>query len=51
LGIARDLIVNHRVHPVYRWALPAFMVSQTFVISTLAVNAKWWLKIANSIVG
>ena len=51
LGIGRDLIVNHRVHPVYRWALPAFIVSQSFVIYTLGVNAKWWLKIANSIIG
>jgi hypothetical protein len=51
MGVARDLIVNHRVHPVYRWALPGFIVVQSFVIYTLAVNANWWQKIANSIIG
>jgi len=35
LGVLRDLIVIRRVHPVYRWALPTFMVAQFLVMSTV----------------
>lgn len=32
LGVVRDWIVNRRVHVVYKYALPAFIVAQTFVM-------------------
>src|SRR5580658_3013445 len=32
LGVARDLIVNKRIHRVYRYALPAFIAGQTVVM-------------------
>jgi hypothetical protein len=49
LGVVRDWIVNRRVHVVYKYALPAFMVAQTFVMYTIATNQSYWLKIANAI--
>jgi uncharacterized membrane protein YeiH len=49
LGVVRDLIVNRRVHVVYQYALPAFIVAQTFVMYTVITNAPYWLKIANAI--
>jgi hypothetical protein len=49
LGVVRDLIVNRRVHVVYRYALPAFVVAQTFVMYTVNTNAPYWLRIANAI--
>jgi len=49
LGVVRDLIVNRRVHVVYRYALPAFVVAQTFVMYTILTNQSYWLKIANAI--
>jgi hypothetical protein len=35
LGILRDLIVNRRVHPVYLYALPTFMLAQFTVMDTI----------------
>jgi hypothetical protein len=49
LGVVRDLIVNRRVHVVYQYALPAFIVAQTFVMYTVITNQPFWLKIANAI--
>lgn len=49
LGVVRDWIVNRRVHVVYKYALPAFVVAQTFVMFTIATNQQYWLKIANAI--
>jgi hypothetical protein len=47
LGIARDLIVSRRVHRVYIYALPAFIVSQIAVAYTY--QSPYWLKIAHAI--
>jgi hypothetical protein len=49
LGVVRDWIVNRRVHVVYKYALPAIMVAQTFVIYTVTTNQSYWLKISNAI--
>jgi len=49
LGLARDLIVNRRVHPVYLYALPAFIVGQTVVMYTVVHNSPYWLKIADAL--
>jgi hypothetical protein len=51
LGVVRDLVVNRRVHKVYLYALPAFIVFQLGVMYTIATNAAWWVRISNSIVG
>jgi hypothetical protein len=49
LGVVRDLIVNRRVHVVYKYALPAFIVGQTFVMYTIVTNQAYWVKIADAI--
>ncbi|HEY2820419.1 MAG TPA: hypothetical protein VGJ06_05195 [Candidatus Acidoferrum sp.] len=49
LGVVRDWIVNRRVHVVYKYALPAFMVAQTFVMYTVSTNQTYWLKISRAI--
>lgn len=49
LGIVRDLLVNRRVHTVYRYALPAFVIGHSFVILTLLRSAHWWQSIAHKL--
>jgi hypothetical protein len=51
LGIGRDLLVNRRVHAVYRVALPLYFVAQLFVIYLWRIGPQWWVHIAHSIVG
>jgi hypothetical protein len=51
LGVARDLLVDRRVHKVYRIALPLMMVTQAFVIFTWLSNSPWWVRIANDLMG
>jgi hypothetical protein len=51
LGVARDLIVNKRIHRVYRYALPAFVLGQTLVMFTVENNLPYWQKIAHAILG
>jgi hypothetical protein len=49
LGVARDWMVNRRLHLVYLYALPLLAVVQTFVIYTLLHASPWWVKIAHAI--
>jgi len=49
LGVARDLIVNRRVHPAYLYALPAFILGQIFVVYTYTHNSPWWMTTAHAI--
>ncbi|MHB1937119.1 MAG: hypothetical protein ACYCOR_11105 [Acidobacteriaceae bacterium] len=51
LGVARDLLVNRRIHVMYRIALPVLMVSQAFVNYTWRDASGWWVSIAHSILG
>jgi len=50
-GMARDLLVERRVHRVYVAALPALAVAQCFVNVVWRSNAGWWLAIAHRILG
>ena len=50
LGVARDLIVNRRVHVVYRYALPALIVCQTFAIQIWLHHPAWWVKMSQAII-
>ena len=50
LGVARDLMVNRRIHPVYLYGLPAFILGQTVVMYTVIRELPYWLKIAHAIV-
>jgi hypothetical protein len=49
LGVARDLVVDRCIHPVYRWALPAFLVCQVVVVYTVYHHSPYWLNIAQTI--
>ena len=51
LGILRDLLVNRRIHKVYRVALPAFLVAQSIVIYVSQTGPHWWIHFARAIVG
>lgn len=51
LGVLRDLIVNRRVHVVYRYALPPLIVGQIFIVHLFYYPPVWWAKIANAILG
>ena len=51
LGVARDLIVDRRVHPVYAWGLPALVVCQFAAMYLILTVPAWWQRIAQAIVG
>jgi hypothetical protein len=49
LGVGRDLLVTRGVHPVYRYALPAFIFGQTTVMYAVTQHPAWWLRIAHAL--
>ena len=49
LGVARDLILNRRVHRVYLYALPTLIACQTVVTYTYIHAEPYWTRIANAI--
>jgi hypothetical protein len=49
LGVVRDMVVNRRVHWVYLYVLPAFIVGQTVVTYTVFNELAYWRKIAHAI--
>jgi len=49
LGVARDMIVNRNIHPVYRYALPPIILGQVVVVYTVTHNLPVWLRIAHTI--
>lgn len=51
LGLVRDQLVNHRIHKVYRVALPVFAAVQGLVIYVFLVGPHWWIRVARAIVG
>jgi hypothetical protein len=51
LGVVRDLLVNRRIHIVYRVALPLMMVFQGFVVYLWRGAPAWWLRIGQAILG
>ena len=51
LGVARDLVVDRRVHPVYRYALPILFAGQIFTIYLWRGAPTWWLAITRTILG
>jgi hypothetical protein len=50
-GLMRDLLVNRKVHVVYRYTLPALIVWQTFMVQTWLRHPYWWVKVTNAIIG
>lgn len=51
LAVARDLVVNRRIHPVYLYGLPALVVAQAWVMYTITHHSAWWLNTARFILG
>lgn len=51
LGVIRDLLVNRRVHAVYRFGLPIYFFAQLFVIYLWRVGPEWWIRIGRAIAG
>lgn len=51
LGIARDLIVNRRIHIVYRYAFPILAACQIFAVQLAFHPPAWWVKLTNAIIG
>lgn len=51
LGVARDLIVNRKVHAVYRYALPALVVWQLFMVQLWMHHPAWWVRVTNALIG
>jgi hypothetical protein len=50
-GALRDWLVDKRVHPVYRYALPALAAGQILTTVIFASAPPWWLAISHAIIG
>ncbi len=51
LGVLRDVVVDRRVHKVYRYALPALIAGQSLAIYMWRMNPPWWRTITHAILG
>lgn len=51
LGVARDLLVDRRIHRVYLVALPLIMIFEVFLIYLWRGAPAWWLRTGRSILG
>jgi hypothetical protein len=51
LGVARDLLVDRRVHKVYLYALPILIVGQSLAVYIWRNDPSWWHGIAHAILG
>ncbi len=51
LGVARDLLVDRRVHKVYLYALPFLIVGQSLSVYMWRSNPSWWQGITHAILG
>jgi hypothetical protein len=51
LGIARDWIVNRRIHSVYIAGLPVFAAGQALALVVVITKPDWWMKFAFALVG
>jgi hypothetical protein len=51
LGVGRDLVVDGRVHKVYRYALPALIVGQSLAVYLWRADPAWWRAVTHQIMG
>ena len=51
LGVARDQLMNRRIHIVYRVALPSMVVLQIFMIYLWRAAPAWWSNIGQALLG
>ena len=50
-GMMRDLVVDGRIHKVYRYALPVLIVGQTLAVYLWRANPAWWQATTAAILG
>ena len=50
LGVARDLLVDHSIHNVYRVALPVLLAWQALLIYLYVGAPAWWHTLTSRIV-
>lgn len=51
LGVLRDLLVNRRIHTVYRIALPAVIVIQAIALYLFLGSPAWWVRVTHAMAG
>ena len=51
LGVARDLLVDKRVHKVYLYALPVLVVGQNVAIYLWRNSPGWWMSMCKETLG
>lgn len=51
LGVARDLLVDRRVHKVYLYALPALVVGQNLAVYLWRARPGWWMTMCKETLG
>jgi hypothetical protein len=51
LGVARDLLVNRRIHIVYRVALPSLIVVQALMVYLWRGAPAWWSNVGQALLG
>jgi hypothetical protein len=51
LGVARDLLVDRRVHKVYLYGIPALAIGQSVAIYLWRGSPGWWLSSCKEILG
>ena len=51
LGVARDLLVDRRVHKVYLYGIPALVIGQSLAIYLWRGAPGWWLSGCKEILG
>jgi hypothetical protein len=51
LGVARDLLVDRRVHKVYLYAMPVLVIGQNLAIYLWRGSPGWWVSSCKEILG
>ena len=51
LGVARDLVVDRRVHKVYLYGIPVLVIGQNLAIYLWRGSPGWWLSSCKEILG
>jgi hypothetical protein len=51
LGVGRDLLVDRRLHSVYRYALPLLIIGQGLALYLYLGAPTWWLGMTKAILG
>ena len=51
LGVMRDLVANGRIHPVYLYGLPLFILGQVIAMTAFLGKVPIWMHIASQLIG